>query len=145
MSLLLPIVTLLAAGLLIWFLGGGAFGRAQTQQWIERTRRWPAFYAFLDRRHGNFRAAAHYVEFGGLFLALYWLQDTILQGGFHFRGRPAAIVGVLCAIAALLDELHQLKSGTRQFRRVDFLHSCCGISIAMAAVWTQWALRGFPE
>jgi len=142
MQLLLPLLLLGALAWMIWYLGGGSFGRAQTQAWIDHLRAMPRLYVFLDRNHGKFRAAMHYVEFGGLFLALYWLQDAAIGGGeFAFRGLPSAIIAVACAVAALLDEMHQLKSGTRQFRRVDFLHSCCGIAIAMALVFLQSVAR----
>jgi len=141
---LVPFVVLAAICGLIWFLGTGRFGRAQTQAWIERLRSRPRLYAFVDRHHGKFRALGHYVEFGGLFLVLYWLYDTLWGSGrLSFAPLPAVVIAVSCAAAALLDELHQLQSGTRQFRRVDFLHSCCGIAIACLVVQYQALLRGY--
>ena len=135
-TILLPLATLGGVLALIWYLGGGKFGRGQTQRWIDHTRRWPAVNRLLERLHGNARAAAHYVEFGALFLALYWVQDTFLGSGhLLFEWIPSVVVAMLCAAAAWLDELHQLRSGGRQFRRVDFLHSCCGITIAMAIIF----------
>lgn len=128
---------------LIWYLGGGQFGRGQTQRWIDRAGRWPRLHRFLDRHHGKFRASAHYVEFGGLFLVLYWLFDVLFRNGLLiFEIIPALIIALISVLAAYLDELHQLKSGTRQFRREDFLHSCCGVSMAMAAVLYGTLIRG---
>ena len=142
-DVLIPIIVLIALAGLIYYLGSGSFGRAQTQAWIDQFRRMPRLYKFLNRHHGKFRAAMHYVEFGGLFLVLYWLSDVALgAGNLDFRWVPAAALWLVCALAALLDEYHQLQSGTRQFRRVDFLHSCCGITIALAIVYLQAALRG---
>lgn len=138
-----PLIALVFVVALIWYLGGGSFGRNQTQAWIERARRHPRAYQFLDRYHGNFRAAAHYVEFGGLFLVLYWLWDALwAREGFVFRWPVAGAIAGVCVVSAWADEMHQLRSGTRQFRRVDFLHSCCGISISMAIVYIQSFLRG---
>ncbi len=129
-------------GLIFW-LGGGQFGRAQTQAWIDRVKGVPWLYRFLDYHHGKFRAASHYFEFGGLFFILYWVYDIFLGSGVYaFRAVPAILIALVCAAGAILDEWHQLKSGTRQFRRVDFLHSCCGISIAMAVVFYQSLWRG---
>lgn len=143
MNPIVPLGALLLTAALIWWLGSGSFGRGQTQRWIDRLGRWPRVHAFLDYHHGKFRAAMHYVEFGGLFLVLYWLWDASLGGGeWTFRWIPAGAIAVVCAVAAYLDELHQLKSGTREFRTVDFLHSCCGITIALAIVFWQGVLRG---
>ena len=128
---------------IIWFLGTGRFGRAQTQAWIDRVRAHPRLFRWLDKHHGKFRAAGHYFEFGGLFLILYWLYDAIAHHGhFRFAVMPTVIIALICMVAAYLDEMHQLKSGTRQFRRVDFLHSCCGISLAAMFVEYQALLRG---
>ncbi|MDK2973041.1 MAG: hypothetical protein PWP23_2796 [Candidatus Sumerlaeota bacterium] len=127
---------------LIYYLGSGRFGRAQTQVWIDRMRSHPALYGFLDRHHGKFRASAHYMEFGGLFLVLYWVWDLFLgPGGLPWMPGRAAVLWVACAAAAWLDEMHQLQSGTRQFRRVDFLHSCCGISLAALFLCYQSLIR----
>lgn len=143
MSIVAPIAALAAVVGLIWYLGGGSFGRNQTQAWIDRVRAVPWLFQFLDRYHGNFRAAAHYVEFGGLFLVLYWLWEALwAREGFLFRWPVAGVIALVCVVAAWADEMHQLKSGTRQFRRVDFLHSCCGITIAMAIVYFQSMFRG---
>lgn len=133
-DLALPAGALASVLGVIWYLGGGSFGRAQTQAWIDRLARMPRLHAWLNRHHGKFRAAAHYIEFGGLFLALYWLCGTLRGIGMAWEPVQAAALGVLSAVAAWLDELHQLRSGTRQFRREDFLHSCCGVSIAAAIV-----------
>ncbi len=140
LNTLLPLIVLILTAGIIWWLGSGSFGRGQTQRWIDRLGTWPRLHAFLDYHHGKFRAAMHYVEFGGLFLVLYWLYDAWLGGGdFAFRWGPAGVIALLCAGAAYLDEVHQLRSGTREFRTVDFLHSCCGITIALAAVfWQAW-------
>jgi len=142
---LLPVVVLIAVAILIWFLGTGRFGRAQTQAWIDRAGKHPKFYDFLNRHHGKFRASGHYFEFGGLFLVLYWCLDSWFFGGaLRFRPWLAVVLAVMCALAAHLDELHQLKSGTRQYRRVDFLHSCCGIAIAAGIVaWQDFLRTGF--
>lgn len=139
------LVSLLALGavaILIWYLGTGRFGRAQTQVWIDRVRSRPRLHAFLDRHHGKFRASAHYVEFGGLFLVLYWLWDVwVADGLMVWSPLLAAVLGVICAVAAWADEVHQLRSGTRQFRREDFLHSLCGISLAALLVCYQSLIR----
>ncbi|MBX3729092.1 MAG: VanZ family protein [Candidatus Sumerlaeia bacterium] len=142
MAKLLALGALAGLVALIWYLGGGSFGRAQTQAWIERVRSMPRVYGFLDRHHGKFRASAHYVEFGGLFLILYWVWDLFLgPGGLAWWPARAGILAVACAAAAWLDEMHQLRSGTRQFRRVDFLHSCCGIALAALAICYQALIR----
>lgn len=142
-SVVLPVVALVFLVCLIWYLGGGQFGRAQTQAWIDAVRGVPWLHGFLNRHHGKFRASAHYVEFGGLFLVLYWLYDVFFGGGgFVFRWGPAVVIAAVSMVAAWLDEVHQLRSGTRQFRREDFLHSCCGISLAMALVFYGSLLRG---
>ena len=140
MHALLPIVVLLLLLGLIWYLGSGKFGRAQTQSWIDQARSHPRVFDWLNRHHGKFRAASHYFEFGGLFLVFYWLYDSLwAHANMAFNLPAASIIAVVCALAALLDELHQLQSGTRQFRREDFLHSCCGICIAAALVeYTAW-------
>ncbi len=138
---MIPIFTLIVLVGIIWFLGTGRFGRAQTQAWIDRVRSHPKLFAFLDKHHGKFRASVHYFEFGGMFLVLYWCADAWFGGG-EWTWRPLQGLGIaaVCALAAHLDELHQLKSGTRQYRRVDFLHSCCGISIAALLVcWQDFA------
>lgn len=133
-----PLAVLLILLAIIWYLGTGRFGRAQTQRWIDRVRSVPAFHRFLDRHHGKFRAAAHYLEFGGLFLVLYWCWDSWLgDGRMAWHPARAAVVGAASAVAAWLDEVHQLRSGTRQFRREDFLHSLCGISLAAALILYQ--------
>lgn len=142
MQYLTPVAALVVIAGVIYYLGGGGFGRAQTQGWIDRFRRHPRIYTFLDRHHGKFRASAHYFEFGGLYLILYWLWDAVDGGGWHFRPGAAAVIALTCVFAAWLDEMHQLQSGTRQFRRVDFLHSCCGIAIAAAIVYYQAMFRG---
>lgn len=138
-----PLVALAALAALIYFLGGGQFGRAQSQAWIDRTRQHPRVHAFLDRHHGKFRAATHYFEFGGLFLVLYWLYDRVRTGGeWQFSTAATIVIALICAGAAYLDELHQLRSGTRQFRKIDFVHSCLGISVAAIMVFIQAAVRG---
>src|SRR5437868_6648434 len=122
MTIFGPIVVLAFWTGMLWWLGGGMFGRAQTQAWIDRFSKAPRIHAFLDRHHGKFRAAVHYVEFGGLYLALYWVYDAVFaRGRVEFLPVAFVVIALICAVAALLDELHQLKSGTRQFRRVDFL------------------------
>jgi VanZ family protein len=127
---------------MIWWLGGGQFGRDQTQGWINALARFPKLQLWLNRKHGNIRAAAHYVEFGGLYLVLYWLVDEIFGNGMLlFHWPQATALWVICAVAAWLDEMHQLRSGSRQFRRVDFLHSCCGITIAMAMIFFGELIR----
>lgn len=143
MGFVLPILFLSGMIAVIWYLGTGRFGRSQTQEWIDRVRAHPRLFAFLDKHHGKFRAAGHYVEFGGLFLVLYWCWDAILsEGTFSWQPIPALAIAAVCVVAAWLDEMHQLRSGTRQFRRVDFLHSCCGISLAALAICWQAILRG---
>lgn len=134
-----PIAALAVTLATIWYLGTGRFGRAQTQAWIDRARACPRLFAILDRHHGKFRAAGHYVEFGGLFLVLYWLVGTARETGMRWNPPAAAIIGAVCIVAAYLDEKHQLMSGTRQFRREDFLHSICGITGAAAVVfYADW-------
>ncbi|MCB2154168.1 VanZ family protein [bacterium] len=135
---MLPAVALLIIGAIIWVLGSGSFGRAQTQAWIDRVRSRPKIYEWLNRHHGKFRASAHYIEFGGLFLISYWCWDSWFGDGIlAWHPWRAVIIGVIAAIGAYMDEIHQLRSGTRQFRRVDFLHSLCGISIAAWIMFYQ--------
>lgn len=127
--MMLWILALLWLAMIVYF-GTGKWGRAQTQALIDRLRSHPRLHGLMDRYHGNLRAAFHYVEFGGLTLIVYGLLGGVFgQGGWH-DGR-AALAGAVSALAALLDELHQLRSGSRQFRRVDYLHSCCGIALAL--------------
>ncbi len=143
MEKILPVIALIAILGVIWFLGSGKFGRNQTQAWIDRVKNTPRLFQFLNKHHGKFRAAAHYFEFGGLFLVLFWLQDAILaEGRLVWNPLAAGIIAVISAVGAYLDEVHQLQSGTRQFRREDFLHSCCGICIAAAMMLTQDLIRG---
>ncbi|MEO8376480.1 MAG: VanZ family protein [Candidatus Sumerlaeota bacterium] len=137
-----PLISLVAIAALIYWLGGGSFGRASTQAWIDRARRHPAIHAWLERHHGQARAAGHYVEFGGLFLVLYWLWDAALgPRTFQFHIIPAVVIAPVCALAAHLDELHQLRSGGRQYRREDFFHSCKGIILAAGIVLLQDVVR----
>lgn len=127
--MMLWILALLWIAMIAYF-GTGKWGRAQTQALIDRLRAHPRLQGCLHRHHGNLRAAFHYVEFGGLTLIVHGLLGGVFaQSGWH-AGR-AALAGGLAALGALLDELHQLRSGTRQFRRVDYLHSCCGIALAL--------------
>lgn len=138
-TLFAPIAALAGTLATIWYLGTGKFGRAQTQAWIDRARAHPRLFAMLDRHHGKFRAAGHYVEFGGLFFVLYWLVGAVRKTGMQWEAPAAAIIGTVCIVAAYLDEKHQLMSGTRQFRREDFLHSICGITAAAAVVfYADW-------
>lgn len=127
---------LLAAWIgIIFFFGTGMWGRAQTQGWIDRANRNPRLHAFLNRHHGKLRASFHYVEFGVLTLILYGLLSAIGGHPFSTWGVWRAVAaGGMSAVAAYLDELHQLSSGTRCFRLVDYLHSCCGISLALLAI-----------
>lgn len=144
MRLVVPVAALVALGAIVYFLGTGRFGRRQTQAWIDRVSAYPALQGFLNRHHGKFRAATHYLEFGALFLVLYWIYDIWLGSGgvWRFDELAAAVIAVLSAFGAYLDEMHQLRSGTREFRRVDFLHSCAGIAIAAAIVAYSSFLRG---
>ncbi len=120
---------------LIYFFGTAKWGRAGTQALIDRCRSNPRVHGFLNRYHGRLRAAFHYFEFGGLTLIVYGLLGR--QAGhplFAWDGARAAITGTLAAAAAVLDEVHQLRSGGRCFRLVDYLHSCCGISLALLVI-----------
>lgn len=138
-SWLLPSIALAGTLGVIWYLGTGKFGRAQTQAWIDRAREHPRLFALLDRHHGKFRAAGHYVEFGGLFLVLTWLTGAVRGTGMAWDALQSLVIAVVCIVAAYLDEKHQLMSGTRQFRREDFLHSICGVCIAGALVfYADW-------
>ncbi|MCC6546147.1 VanZ family protein [Candidatus Sumerlaeota bacterium] len=141
-KLLLPIMAVVAMIALIYWLGGRGFGRAQSQAWIDRVRNRPRVHAWLERHHSHIRASAHYFEFGGLFLILYWLWDVALGGGlFRFRILPVIVIAPICALAAHLDELHQLRNGGRQYRREDFIHSCRGIALAAGIVLLQHGIR----
>jgi len=138
-----PAAFLVVLAGVIWYLGTGRFGRAQSQAWIDRAAHMPRLSAWLNRHHGKLRASAHYVEFGGLFLVLYWCWTAWLSdAAWRWSAPVAGAIGFACAVAAYLDEVHQLQSGTRQFRREDFLHSLCGISLAAAAVFYQALARG---
>ena len=137
-----PLIFLIILAAIIFYLGTGSFGRNQTQAWIDRVKKYPAVHGFLNKHHGKFRASGHYIEFGGLFLVLYWCWDSWFSTGhFSFSALPSIVIAIICAIAAYLDEVHQLQSGTRQFRRVDFFHSLCGIHIAMLIVAYQDYIR----
>jgi len=128
-------ILLIAWICMIAYFGTGKWGRTQTQRLIDRARDSPSLHAFLDRHHGKFRASFHYIEFGGLTLILYGLFSSL--GGHPFTTWGvwrAGGAGVLAAGAALADELHQRTSSSRRFRAVDYLHSCCGISLALLAI-----------
>src|SRR5690606_32347750 len=100
----------------IWLLGSGRFGREGTQRLIDRFRAVPAVHRFLNRHHGTLRASGHYVQFGGLFVVLYWLADSAAgEGRFSFRWLIAVPCAFVSFAAAYLDELHQLRSGKRMF------------------------------
>lgn len=125
---------------MIFYFGRGKWGRSQTQEIIDRLKATPGVRAFLDRHHGKLRASFHYVEFAGLTLILYGLLGSFGRHPFSdWAAWRAAAAGLGSALGALLDELHQLTSGTRQFRFVDYLHSCCGISLALLFI-RYWAL-----
>ncbi len=120
---------------LIFYFGTGRWGRAQTQAMIDRWRRNVRFHAFLNRHHGKLRASFHYLEYGGLSLILYGILNRMAgHSSLSWDDARAAATAALAAFGALLDELHQLRSGTRQFRLIDFLHSCCGTSLALLLV-----------
>ncbi len=120
---------------MIVYFGTGKWGRGQTQSLIDRLKGSPRIHAFLDRHHGKLRASFHYLEFGGLTLILYGVLSFLAGDslGTWSAGR-AALSGILAAAGALLDELHQLSSGNRCFRLVDYLHSCCGICLALLLI-----------
>lgn len=141
-SHVLSVITLVVLVAVIYRLGGRGFGRAQSQGWIDRMRHHPRLHGWLERNHSALRASAHYIEFGGLFLVLYWVWDALWgPGGFRVRALPMVVIAPLCALAAHLDELHQLRSGGRQYRREDFLHSCKGIALAAGIVVLQDVVR----
>jgi VanZ family protein len=97
---------------------------------VERQPRWKRFAPFLNRRHGFFRAAFHYVEFGLLGLLAI---AAATRGTFAFDGFwPWAAWAATCFLA-WLDEMHQSRTPGRMFRRIDFLHSLLGATLALAA------------
>lgn len=116
----------------IFFMGGGGFGRGSTQKWIDRLRSSPRLFAFLDRRHGVLRAAFHYVEFATLTLLLYWAFGA---GEWLWSERRALVVYAVGFVCAYADELHQSRIPGRQFRRIDFVHSLMGSTLALAALY----------
>jgi hypothetical protein len=113
---------------LIYYFGTSAFGRAQTQRWIDRCKNRPRLWCALDRYHGTLRAAFHYVEFGGLYLVAYL---AITRGRFRWRDDVAFILHAVTFVLAYLDELHQSRTAGRCFRRIDLLHSLLGATLAL--------------
>lgn len=115
-------------GGVIYYFGRAGFGRSSTQKIIDKAKHHPRLWNFLDRRHGQFRASFHYIEFGVCYVILY----LAISGGRleWFYGRGLGVWGATCLLA-LLDELHQKGSGGRCFRRVDLLHSILGASLVM--------------
>ncbi|GAB4320417.1 MAG: hypothetical protein Kow0059_14750 [Candidatus Sumerlaeia bacterium] len=113
--------------LLIYYFGTSPFGRSGTQNWIEAFRDNEKVYDFLNSHHGFFRAAFHYVQFGGLYYLLYL---TINGGSFHWATGRAWLALVLSCVGAYLDEWHQSRQAGRCARKIDLLHSCLGASYA---------------
>jgi len=117
----------------IWFFGRAGFGRANTQRLIDLLKHYRRLWEFLDKHHGKFRAAFHYIEFGACYAVLY----AAVSGGFAWHyGKGAAVWGATCGLA-YLDELHQKRSGGRCFRRVDLLHSVLGASLIMLFIFLR--------
>lgn len=131
-----PVITWLAVIFwlgVIWFFGRAGFGRANSQAFIDRLKRHLRLWKLLDRHHGKFRAAFHYLEFGACYAILY---AAISGGGFEWKyGSGLGVWGATCALA-YLDELHQKRSGGRCFRRVDLLHSILGASFIMLLIYS---------
>ena len=74
----------------IWFFGRAGFGRANTQRLIDLLKHYRRLWGFLDKHHGKFRAAFHYIEFGACYAALY----AAVSGGFAWHyGKGAAVWG----------------------------------------------------
>jgi VanZ family protein len=112
----------------IAYCGTRRFGRAQSQQWIDTVKSKPALWKFLDAYHGHFRAAFHYVEFGGLFLLLYL---ALSQGNLDWSFARGHATWAICCIVAVLDELHQSRTAGRCFRPIDLLHSFFGATLTL--------------
>ncbi len=122
----------------IFFLGASAFGRAGTQGWIDRLRSHPRLHAWLDRHHGKFRAAFHYVEFTTLTWLLYW---ALGRGDWGWADARAALAYALSCGYAYVDEWHQSRTPGRQFRPVDFIHSLLGATLAVGVLYWGDILR----
>lgn len=116
----------------IYYFGRAGFGRANTQALIDKCKKFTRLWEFLDRHHGKFRASFHYIEFGLCYLILF----TALGGGLiEWRYSRGLLVWLVTGILAILDEVHQKKSGGRCFRRVDLLHSILGATLVMLALF----------
>jgi len=121
----------------IFLMGTSRFGRRGTQSWIDRVRNKPRLNAFLNRHHGKFRAAFHYVEFVTLTILLYW---AFVLGRWEWSWLRGAAAYLLSCSYAYLDELHQSKTPGRMFRRIDFIHSLLGATLAIASIYLVIAL-----
>ena len=117
--------------LFIAYCGTRRFGRAQSQQWIDTVKQKPRLWKFLDAYHGQFRAAFHYLEFGGLFLLLYL---ALSQGHLHWAPARGYATWAISCVIAVLDEWHQSRTAGRCFRRIDLLHSFLGATLPMLGV-----------
>jgi len=130
-NLWLWIIVLFWGGV-IYYFGGAGFGRAKTQALIDRFRKNPAIWNFLDRHHGKFRAAFHYFEFGLCFFILYL---AVTAGSLEWSYLRGLGVWLVTGILAFLDELHQKRTGGRCFRRIDLFHSLLGDTLVMLLVF----------
>ena len=116
----------------IYYFGRAGFGRANTQALIDKCKKYPHLWGFLDRNHGKIRASFHYFEFGLCYLILF----TALCGGrIEWHYARGFLVWLATGILAFLDEMHQKKSGGRCFRRIDLLHSILGATLVMLVLF----------
>jgi hypothetical protein len=120
---------------LIYFCGTSRFGRSKTQAWIDAIGELPGarqVARLLDYYHGALRASFHYIEFS--ILCTIFVALTTL-GTFEIGVAPWPYLGYgLTCLLAYLDEKHQAQTPGRMFRRVDFMHSLCGASLAFLAL-----------
>ena len=130
-----------AAWIVMIFVMGGSprFGRRGTQRWIDAVKGMPRLNKFLNRHHGAFRAGFHYVEFIGLYLALYW---AVSRGSWQWHYGWGLGIFVAACVYAYIDETHQARTPGRMFRRIDFMHSLMGVAIGLAVVFLRAVIWG---
>src|SRR5690606_6202060 len=93
---------------------------------------WGASMAqFFNRHHGFFRASFHYVEFSTLCVIAV---GATTWGTFHITSFWPYAAWAFTMVVAYLDELHQSRTPGRMFRRIDFMHSLLGASLAFLII-----------
>ena len=121
-----------AWALLIFFLSTSFFSSQETGSWIEPILRWLLPWASnptIEVMHYAIRKAAHFTEYGILFLLL-------IRG--PMRGH-AVLALAACALYALLDEGHQNFVPNRTASFYDVALDCSG------ALFSHFLHNGIAE